>query len=598
MSILKTGVAALLLALTYNYFTKSTRSIILDRYPDDEYDYVIVGGGSAGSVLASRLSEDNSSKVLLLEAGGHYDESKSFHIPLYQMEAFFTSHDWEFYSERSNQSCRGQKGNRCYWPRGRVLGGTSIINGVVYTRGSPFDFDEWFAAGCEGWGYRDVLPYFLKSEDIQIDELKSSPYHSSGGPIAVTHKYVTQLSHKFLKAGEELGYDVSDYNGKDLEGFSIIQKTVRNGVRSSTSVEYLGNTESRDNLHIAVKSLVTKIDIVNKRAVGVYFVSSGRKRYVKARKEVIISGGAVNSPQILMLSGIGPKHHLTDIGIPVIADLPVGENLQDHPMVWMKSKINKPYSVTGDLISSWWSWFNYHVFGDGPLAFTLLDGAAFLHNDQSQRGKTHPDFQMTFVSSLLRFNAFNFNEEVAESMVEKDDNQHGFITSISPSRPFSRGNIKLRSSDPFDYPKIEPGYLLDERDMKTYLGAIRIWEKLTETETFKRLGVDISDMNMPFCAKFRFRSDEFWECIVRNVVLTVYHPTGTCKMGAADNPSAVVDPQLRVKGIKGLRVVDASIFPNITSGNTNAPIIMVAEKAADLIRGIDSVKQLRQNLSV
>ena len=599
MTLLKLSLVILLIALTYNYMTKSTESIVLDRNPDDVYDYVIVGGGSAGYVLASRLSEDKDLKVLLLEAGSHYDVNKGFHIPLMQMSAFRTSNDWEYYTESSNESCRGQKDKRCYWPRGRVLGGTSILNAVFYTRGSRFDFDEWFISGCEGWSYKDVFPYFLKFEDIQIDELKSSPYHSTGGPIAVSNKYVTQLSDKYLKAGEELGYLVQDYNGKDLEGFSIIQKTVRNGVRSSTSLEYLGGTKSRLNLHISVNSHVTKVNIVDKRAVGVYFIRDGKKLYVKAKKEVILSGGAINSPQLLMLSGIGPKKHLTEMGIKVVADLPVGENLQDHSMILLKSRINKPYSITPSFITSIWSLINYRIFGDGPLAFTLLDSTAFLHNDQEMRGKTYPDIQYTFISALLRYNAFNFNDEVAENLLDDMDNDlHGFITSITVTRPFSRGRIQLKSSDPFDHPRIEPNYLSDERDMKMYINAVRIWEKFVETKTISDLGAKISDINMSFCAMFQFRSDEFWECVIRRVIQTVFHPTGTCKMGDAKNPSTVVDPELRVKGIQGLRVVDASIFPNITSGNTNAPTIMVAEKAADMIRGIDSVKQFRQNMPV
>ncbi|XP_060606944.1 glucose dehydrogenase [FAD, quinone]-like [Ruditapes philippinarum] len=599
MAILQLSLAVLVIALTYHYMTKSPPRIVLDRYPDDVYDYVIVGGGSAGSVLASRLSEEKDFKVLLLEAGSHYDVNKGLHIPLMQMSAFNTSNDWEYYTEPSQDSCYGQKKNRCYWPRGRVLGGTSILNGAIYTRGSRFDFEEWFRSGCYGWSYEDVFPYFLKSEDIQIDDLKSSPYHSKGGPIAVSESYVTQLSDKYLKAGEELGYPVQDYNGKNLEGFSVIQKTIRNGVRSSTSLEYLGGTASRENLHISVNSHVTKVNIVDKKAVGVYYIRDGRKMYVKVRKEVILSGGAVNSPQLLMLSGIGPKHHLNEFGIKVISDLPVGENLQDHTMILLKSNINKPYSLTPGIIKSWRSIVNYFMFGDGPLAFTLLDSTAFLHFDKEKSGKTYPDMQLTFVSGLLRSNAFNFNDEVARSIINKMDNDlHGFITSITLSRPLSRGRIKLKSSDPFDHPRIEPNYNSDKRDIKAYVKAIRIWEKLMETNTFKDLGVKISDAKMPFCERFKFRSDEFWECVVRKVLQTVFHPTGTCKMGSANNPTAVVDPQLRVKGIQGLRVVDASIFPNITSGNTNGPTIMVAEKAADMIRGIDSVKQFRQNVPV
>ncbi|XP_045203916.2 glucose dehydrogenase [FAD, quinone]-like [Mercenaria mercenaria] len=598
MALLKTTAFILLAALAYKFYRNQNinKLAVFEGVPDEVYDYVIIGGGSAGSVIAARLSEDTESKVLLLEAGGHYAESETFHIPLVWTVSQQTEYDWQFYTEPQTKSLVGLKDNRGVWPRGKVLGGSSILNAMQYTRGSPFDYNEWAAAGNEGWSYKDVLPYFLKAEDIQIPELVTSKYHSKGGPLAVSHGYLTQLTDVFLRAGIELGYNVTDYNGEDQEGFSIVQKTIRNGVRSSTSLEYLGRANGRDNLHISLRSFVTKIQITNKHAEGVFYIKDGRKRYVKARKEIILSAGAINSPHLLMLSGVGPKEHLDQMNIPLVANLPVGENLQDHQMLLMFSDINKPSSLTADVVTSWWTALRYYMFGDGPLSISGLDVSAFLHLDKTKQGKTFPDIQMIFLNLFLRDNIFNFNGDLEEQFLEKDGSKHGITSVICTTRPKSKGRITLRSTDPFDYPKIDAAYLTDKADVETFLGGIRIWEKLTRTKAFQELGVDINKMEKKFCSAYKFRSDGYWECMVRHVAVTVYHPSGTCKMGSVNNPTAVVDPELRVKGIKGLRVVDASVFPNVTSGNLNAPVIMVAEKAADLLRGKDTVKKFRQNL--
>lgn len=589
------GLIVVFIAISYNWFVKNDTYPILTDQIADEYDYVVIGGGSAGSVLASRLSEDKENKVLLLEAGKNFAESPLTHMPLGWGPLEHTEYDWEYYTEKQTQFFKGMTDNKGYWPRGRVLGGSSILNGMQYTRGSKFDYDEWAAEGCEGWSYKDVLPYFLKSEDIQIEDLKSSSYHSSGGPLAVSYSPPTDLTDRFLKAGEELGYEITDYNGVDQEGFSIVQSNVRKGVRSSTSLEYLGKIEKRDNLHIAVNSLVTKIDIKNDRAVGVFYIRNNKKFYVKAKRETLLSAGAINSPQLLMLSGIGPKDHLKEMGISVIKDLPVGQYLKDHQIVVLPSNINKSYGITGDQIESWWTKFKYEWFQTGVLSNTGLDGSAFLHTDKSKRGKTYPDIQFILFNFLL-VNIYNFRDEIADGYVSNYKSQNGFSTVVGLTHPMSTGTLKLRSDDPFDPPVIEPKYFVEKTDIENLIGGIRIWEKLAETKTFQELGVDINQLKLPFCSQFDFRSDEYWECFIRHVGVTEYHHSCTCRMGGERDPLAVVDSQLRVKGIKGLRVVDASVFHNITSGNTNAPTIMVAEKAADMIRGKDTVSQYRRNM--
>ena len=569
---------------------------ILTDHIDDEYDYIVVGGGAAGSVMASRLSEDKDKKILLLEAGGHYDENPKFLDPIEWPSLLFTKHDWGYYTEPQEFSNFGFNENRSYWPRGRVLGGSATINLMQYTRGSKYDFDEWAVNGCTGWSYKDVLPYFLKSEDIQIEELKRSKYHSTGGPIAVSGGRVTPLADLYMQAGRELGYNVTDYNGEDQEGFNYIQVTTRSGIRSNAGVEYLSATAERSNLHIAINSFVTKVDIGEKRARGVYVIRNGRKQLIRARQEVIISSGAINSPQILMLSGVGPKDHLLEHGIDVVADLPVGQNLQDHQDVFIPTRINSSLSITQTLLDSMWTKLNFLIWGKGPISIAGSEGTAFLYLDEANRGKRSVQLQIVFLSSFLYDNFINMKEELIKEYFGKDGNVDGFTTVLLNTRPRFRGEVKLKSNDPFDYPSMNPRYLSDPEDVNELISGVRIWEKIMQTSTFKSLGVTLDQAKISFCSQHVFRTDAYWECFLRHVATTSYHPCCTVKMGAISDPTSVLDPQLRVKGIKGLRVVDTSIFPNVTVGNTQAPTIMVAEKIADVIRGIDSVKEIRKKL--
>ncbi|XP_060603875.1 glucose dehydrogenase [FAD, quinone]-like [Ruditapes philippinarum] len=593
------GILVICIAIVYYYnFVNDYnrhREILSDEI-EDEYDYVIVGGGSAGSVLASRLSEDRNIRVLLIEAGGFYDENPNFHIPIKILSLQNTKHDWKYYTVPQTVSCLGLNKNSGYLPRGRVLGGSSVLNAMQYTRGSRYDYNEWAANGCIGWSYKDVLPYFLKSEDIQIDELKSSTFHRSGGPLAVSGSRITELSDLYMKAGQELGFNITDYNGADQEGFNRMQLNVRNGVRDATGLAFLGRIGKRSNLDIVIETFVTKVNIVNKAADGVFYVRNGKKSYVRAKKEIILSAGAINSPQILMLSGVGPEEHLKSMDIPVLLDLPVGNNLQDHLMAYMLTKINKPISLSDDLINSFWTRLRYNLFGTGPLSIAGSEGSAFYYNDQSKRGQASADVQIMIYSKYIAENCFNIKDSVAKEFLAEHGNIEGFNFIVSITNPKSRGTVRLKSSDPFDYPLIDPQYLTDKRDVENFIGGIRLWERFMQTKTMKELGVDMNQMKLSFCSQHKFRSDDYWECFVRHLAITVYHHSSTCKMGADEDETAVLDSKLRVKGIKGLRVVDASVFPTVTSGNINAPVIMVAEKAADMIRGIDSAKYIREKM--
>ena len=601
MGIVAQATMVLTAAVILAYFIKVgpfRRPPMMSKIMDEEYDYIVVGSGSAGSVVASRLSEDKDNKVLLVEAGGHYEENPLFSIPLLSFGLHHSQYDWAYQTVPQKHSHFGVTERRGALPRGRVLGGTGMICFMQYTRGSKHDFDEWASNGCTGWSYRDVLPYFLKSEDIQIDELKSSPYHSKDGPMAVSGGRMTPLADLYMKAGRDLGYNITDYNGEEQNGFGRVQINTRNGKRSGPATEHLGNSIDRSNLHVVIRSFVTNVEINNKRATGAYIIKDGRKYFVKARKEVIVSAGAINSPQILMLSGIGPREHLNEMGIEIKRDLPVGQNLQDHMVLLMLSKINSSISITRTVAGSVWSRLKYLMFGKGPLSYFGTDGNSFIHLDETRIGKTYADIQMEFLSMLIPPNPFNYKQEVADEYFvdDGDTNIHGFTTAVFNTHPKSKGVIKLNSNDPFDYPDIDPMYLSDNRDIKELTAGMKLWENFIETPTMQSLNAKVDQMKLSICSEHDFRSDAYWECFVRHMAVTGYHPCCTNRMGADSDPSSVVDLQLRVKGLKGLRVVDASVFPNITSGNIQAPTIMIAEKAADLIRGKDTVEEFRKKL--
>ncbi|XP_053398330.1 oxygen-dependent choline dehydrogenase 1-like [Mercenaria mercenaria] len=301
-----------------------------------------------------------------------------------------------------------------------------------------------------------------------------------------------------------------------------------------------------------------------------------------------MSAGAMNTPKILLLSGIGPRHHLDEMSIPVVADLPVGNNLQDHEAILLFSRINKPVSITPNVKSSLWTTIQHKIFGSGPLSIAGTDGSAFVYIDDKKRGKTYPDFQMAFVSLLISLDHLNFKNEIKKEYEDGNENVDGFTLALINTHLKSRGTLRLLSKDPFDYSVLNPRYFQEQQDVDDFVAAIRIWEKYIETPTMKALGTEVSHMKKSFCLQHKLRSDAYWECMLRHLAITGYHLSCTCKMGAHDDSTAVLDPTLRVKGIKGLRVVDASAFPKVTVGNTNTPAVMLAEKAADMIRGIDS----------
>lgn len=485
---------------------------------------------------------------------------------------------------------------RCNWPRGKVIGGSSVLNYMLYLRGNKKDYDQWEALGNTGWGYKDALYYFKKSEDNTNPYLAGTPYHSTGGYLTVGEApYHTPLAAAFVEAGVEMGYDNRDINGEKQTGFMIAQASMRRGSRCSTGKAFLRPARLRSNLHIAMNAYVTKvlIDPKTKVAFGVEFIRDRRVHYVRASKEVIVSGGSVNSPQILMLSGIGPKAELAKHRIPLIKDLQVGENLQDHMgLGGLTFMVNQPVAIVENRIHDVSTVLQYAVFGDGPLTIPGgVEGLAFVNTKYANHSDDFPDIEFHFVSGSTNSDGGNqlrkahgitdyFYEKVFAPINNKD------VWSIIPMllRPRSRGSIKLRSSNPLDYPLIYPNYFKDEFDLHTLREGVKIAVALSRTKSMQRFGSQINPYPFPGCAHIQQYTDKYWECMIKHYTVTIYHPIGTCKMGPYWDQTAVVDPQLRVYGIKGLRVIDASIMPKIVSANTNAPAIMIGEKGADLIK--------------
>ncbi|XP_054716313.1 glucose dehydrogenase [FAD, quinone]-like [Uloborus diversus] len=580
-------------ALLYMRAQDSAAPLTKDKW-DTEYDYIVVGAGSSGAVVASRLSEDPRVTVLLLEAGG--PENQITDVPLVAASLQQTPVDWAYQTEPQEAACFGLKGRRSRWPRGRVLGGSSVLNYMLYVRGNKRDYDNWERLGAKGWSWKDVFPYFLKSEDNRDQSLVDTGYHATGGYLTVsTPPHATPLAQSYVEAGLTIGYPNIDINGARQTGWMIPQGTIRRGARCSTSKAFLNPTRGRPNLDIVVFAHVTKIYFDPlKRARAVQFDRLRITYTVNVRKEVILSAGAINTPQLLMLSGIGPRHHLQELGIPVIADLPVGYNLQDHIYPGgMHVLINKPLSIVQPRIINLMDINNFILFGRGP--FTTLGGVetlGFINTKYANVSQDWPDVEIHFVSgSPVSDGGQTFQRVMGVSQEVWDAFYKPYVFrdtfSMNPVllRPHSKGFIKLRSKDPYEPPIIDPKYLTHPQDILTMVDSMKICIAAMKTPAIQKYGGKLFESPLPGCDQYPRGSDAFLACLARTYTATLYHPTGTCKMGNVWDPTTVVDPHLRVKGVHGLRVADASIMPEIVSGNTNAPCIMIGEKAADIIRG-------------
>ncbi|XP_054709538.1 glucose dehydrogenase [FAD, quinone]-like [Uloborus diversus] len=560
---------------------------------DSEYDYIIVGGGSAGAVIANRLSEDPNIKVLLLEAGG-IPKLKS-EVPILAAQLQMTRNDWKYKTVPQKYSCFGLINRELPIPRGKVLGGSSVLNYMLYIRGNRRDYNKWADNGAYGWSWDQVFPYFLKSEDNRDPDKVINGYHGTNGYLTVsTPPFSTPLGYAFEKAAKYLGYPKVDLNGPRQTGASIPQGTIRRGARCSTAKAFLSSASSRKNLDILLKAFVTKIIIDKYRiARGVLFDRLGRSYKVTARREVIVSAGTINSAQLLMLSGIGPRKQLSRYGIPVVADLPVGENLQDHVgSAGIHFVMDAPVSLLPNRILNVRNFLDFITSGKGPMSILGgCEGIAFVNTPHANKSEDWPDIEIHFISSSPSSDegqsirkVMGLNDQVFNAVYVPYIGRDSFTMYPVLLRPKSRGRITLQSSSPYMPPKIDPSYFNRPEDIKVLVEGMKLCIKLGLKPPFLKMGARLFGTTFPGCETYALWSEPYLECVARTYTITIYHPVGTCKMGSPWDPTAVVDPHLRVKGIGSLRVVDASVMPTIVSGNTNAPVIMIAEKASDLIK--------------
>jgi choline dehydrogenase len=533
-----------------------------------EYDYIVIGAGAAGCVLANRLTASGTERLLLLEAGGS-DRSPWIQVPIGYGRTFNDPRfNWMYQAEPDpTLDNRSQ-----FWPRGKVLGGSSSINAMVYVRGQPGDFDDWAAAGNPGWSYRELLPYFIKLEDHPFGEPQ---FHGVGGPVGVSDvsAKVHPLCHSFLEACDSLGVArTRDFNGSQSEGSGLWEVTIRDGVRVSASNAYLRPVWRRPNLEIRMRAQATRVLFDGRRATGVEFIESGARQVARARREVILCGGAINSPQLLELSGIGDAEILGRFAIAVVADSPaVGRGLQDHLAAnyYYRSRVRTLNNELAPFLGKVRAALRYALGGrTGPLAMSVNQAGAFL---RSRPGLARPNMH-------IYFNPASYSTTTLGSTrrLMNPDPYPGFLMSFNTCRPRSRGTIHVRSPDPLERPAIQPNALSSSEDVRDVCEGSRLVRRIAAArplaaiiEAEREPGSTVTS-DEQILADFRARSG------------SVFHACGTCAMGSNARTS-VLDPRLRVRGVTALRVVDASAFPNVTSGNTNAPVMMLAEKAADLI---------------
>lgn len=524
-----------------------------------EYDYIIVGGGSAGCVLANRLSEDETIRVCLLEAGTK-DSSPLIHIPVGFGKILPTENkNWAF--ETVPQ--KGLNGRCGYQPRGKVLGGSSSINAMLYIRGHAWDYDHWASLGNKGWSYNDVMPYFKKAEN---NEAITDEFHGTGGPLNVADlRSPNPFVKRFIDAAQNRQIKFNaDFNGASQEGVGWYQVTQIKGQRCSAAVAYLKPIRDRKNLDVITEAFSEKVVFEGKRAIGVQYTKDEKSITLKANREVILSAGAFGSPQLLLLSGVGPKKELDKHNIVQVHELPgVGENLQDH-LDYISSYGSNSLDTIGmsksGLLKLTWEAIKYAFTRTGMLSSSIAEGAAFLKTDPAL---DRPDIQLHFAAGLVDDHGRNENKG------------HGYSCHVCVLRPKSVGTVKLRSSNPFDAPLIDPEFLSDEEDLKVLIKGAKIMRNIME-------GGEFDTVMTERMSKVDIDDDKGIESEIRAKSDTIYHPVGTCKMGS--DAMAVVNDALEVHGLLGLRVVDASIMPTLVGGNTNAPTIMIAEKAADIIK--------------
>lgn len=526
---------------------------------EETYDYIVIGAGSAGCVLANRLTESGRFRVLLLEAGPS-DRNPVIHMPAGSPRLYRSAVDWSYYTEPQ----QALNGRRIYCPRGKTLGGSSSLNTMIYMRGRREDYDSWQQLGNPGWGYEQVLPYFKKSESYPGAD---PAFHGADGPLHVEKsnaRYQNPLWTAFVAAGKEMGYEENtDFNAEKQEGFGLFDMTTREGRRQSTATAFLKPALKRSNLVVHTQSLVRYLIMEGMRAVGVEYKRGSESVRAYAAREVILAAGALNSPQILMRSGIGPAGHLREMGLQVLHDLPaVGQHLQDHPFAMLAWRCKPGAKGTLNTADTPWNILRYLMAKKGPLAAAFPAAGAFI---RTQKDELLPDIELHFIAAWA---------DDLHDYARRPRSQ-GYMITASLLRPHSKGSVHLSAPDPSAPPLIDPRLLGHEDDMRRMVAAFHFVQALGESEAFSpwRGHTEIPRKNL--------QETEDITHFLRERSATTYHPVGTCRMG--QGADAVVDHRLKVHGIEGLRVADASVMPHIVAGNTNAPVIMIAEKAADAI---------------
>lgn len=514
-------------------------------------------------------------------------------IPLWYFPLQYTEHDWQFRSEPNDLACRAIK-NGCYWPRGKMLGGTHAMNGAVYMRGNKGDFDDWVSLGNPSWNFDSVLEYYKKSEsntNRSFVDYQNGKWHSDRGALKVGHyAQDEEVRRVFIDAAKEFGYDFIHDHNLNL-GYANAQGTLHNGERHSAAKAFLVPAKNRTNLHIIKHALVTKIriDSANKVTSIEFTYKNDHKFVAKAKKEYILSAGAVSTPVLLMQSGIGPKKHLETLGIPVKKDLAVGKNLQDHLIVPLIFQLHKTTAEPENPLDTLDDLYNFAIHRKGPLTGIGTINLVGMVNTMNHSG--YPDIELQHFNQKRQsprlktlLYAMDYEDYVIEPLLKANDEAETNLIYIELLRPKSTGEILLQSANPYDAPKIRPNYLTEKDDVDTLLRGLRFQANFINSETFKKHEGVLVRIPLQDCDRHEYMSDDYWKCYLSHMTSTVYHPVGTAKMGPDSDKNAVVDSKLRVKGIQGLRVIDASVFPTQVSGNPNAAVIMVAEKGADFIK--------------